>query len=135
MEAASPSDSKRVTDGELEKTDDSQSIAPKRPLNTETSRKRQQNNSLLWRAMRTTAVHATQTFTVPSGVSDQGVPESPTAGSGTAVTTPGAIPPRAPTPRTASNAPTPAGEGPSVKGPPGAGKKKKKRTSIAPPTG
>lgn len=127
MEAASPSDAKRGTDGELEKSDESQSMAPKRPLNNETSRKRQQNNSLLWRAMRTTAVHATQTFTVPSSESEQGAVESPTAGSGTAVTTPAPVPPRAATPRVASNAPTPAGEGPPVRGPPGAGKKKKKR--------
>lgn len=130
MEAASSGDPKKGSNGEVEKAEDSHSITPKRPLNTDNSRERQQNHSLLWRAVHTTTVHAIQTFTVPSSTVDQGAPDSPTVGSGTAVTTPAGMPPRAVTPKTASNAPTPAGDGPSVKGPLGAGKKKKKREST-----
>ncbi|CAL1696364.1 unnamed protein product [Somion occarium] len=139
MEASASEDaSKRGTDGELQKPEDPQSIVPKREKITvsDAARKRQQNNMLLWNAIRSTAVHATQSFTLPSSISEQTAPETPTAGTGTpSAATPAPIPARAATPKTASNAPTPGQEVPPPKGPTGGGKKKKKRTSIAPPTG
>ncbi|KAI0076290.1 MED6-domain-containing protein [Panus rudis PR-1116 ss-1] len=90
--------------------------------------KKRQNHTLLWNAMRTTALHASQSFALPSNDSEPGIPETPIAGTNSRTSpTPASMPPRAVTPKTSSSAPTPQ-EAPPVKGPPGGGKKKKKRT-------
>jgi len=95
--------------------------------------KKRQNNMLLFNAMRTTALHANQSFTLPPTAAEKTVVESPVAGTGRSSPTPAPpVPQRAATPKSASSAPTPQEP---VKGQPGAGKKKKKRTSLAPPPG
>ena len=91
--------------------------------------KRQQNNMLLLNAMRTTAVHARESFQLPAALSEETVPETPataTAGrsSVTPAPAPGGIATRAP-----SIAPTPQE---STRGLPGGGKKKKKSRSTGP---
>ena len=81
---------------------------------------------LLLNAMRTTAVHAHQSFQLPAAPSEETVPETPATGTvGRSSVTPapalGGVATRAP-----SIAPTPQEP---VKGPPGGGKKKKKSES------
>ncbi|KAI0670187.1 MED6 mediator sub complex component-domain-containing protein [Trametes maxima] len=93
--------------------------------------KRQQNTMLLFNAMRTTAVHAHESFQLPAAASEEAVPETPaTATAGRSSVTPAPVP-RGATPKGPSNAPTP--QEPPAKGPPGGGKKKKKRTATLPP--
>ncbi|KAL1951801.1 hypothetical protein VTO73DRAFT_950 [Trametes versicolor] len=92
--------------------------------------KRQQNNMLLFNAMRTTAFHAHESFQLPAAPSEESVPETPaTATAGRSSMTPAPVP-RGTTPKGASNAPTP--QEPPARGPPGGGKKKKKRTLTLP---
>ncbi|THH23110.1 hypothetical protein EUX98_g8069 [Antrodiella citrinella] len=97
--------------------------------------KKRQNNMLLYNAMRTTAVHANQSFTLPSTAAEKTMVETPVTATGESVPTPMPPAPQRPaTPKSATSAPTPQ-ESQPVKGQPGAGKKKKKRTSLAPPPG
>ncbi|KAJ8501543.1 hypothetical protein ONZ51_g534 [Trametes cubensis] len=85
--------------------------------------KRQQNSMLLLNAMRTTAVHARESFQLPAAPSEEPVPETPvTATAGRSSVTPAPVP-RVGTPKGPSNAPTP--QDPPVKGPPGGGKEEK----------
>ncbi|GBE78049.1 MED6 mediator subfamily complex component-domain-containing protein [Sparassis latifolia] len=99
----------------------------------DTQPERQQNNMLLINAMRTTALHANVTFTLPAAVSESTVTETPALGTGArSSATPAPAPTRGATPKRVPDAPTPP-ENQPVKGPPGGGKKKRKRTSIAPP--
>ncbi|KZT06330.1 MED6-domain-containing protein [Laetiporus sulphureus 93-53] len=88
---------------------------------------RQQNNLLLFNAMRTTAVHANASFTLPEAASESTtVPETPGAGSGTRSSgTPAPASTRGPTPKRGE---TPQAQ--PAKGPPGGGKKKKRRTGT-----
>ncbi|KAH8100468.1 MED6-domain-containing protein [Cristinia sonorae] len=97
--------------------------------------KKRQNNMLLFNAMRTTALHANQSFTLPATVLDKPPVDSPVQPE-TRRTSPAPAPgpPRPPTPKSATSAPSPQ-EAQPTKGQPGAGKKKKKRTSLAPPPG
>ncbi|KAI0651570.1 MED6 mediator sub complex component-domain-containing protein [Trametes meyenii] len=96
-----------------------------------TDSKRQQNTMLLFNAMRTTAVHAHESFQLPAAPSEEAVPETPATGTaGRSSVTPAPVP-RGATPKGPSNAPTP--QEPPAKGPPGGGKKKKKRTATLPP--
>ena len=79
---------------------------------------------LLLNAMRTTAVHARESFQLPAALSEETVPETPAAAtvarsSATPAPGPGGLATRA-----SSIAPTPQE---ANKGPPGGGKKKKKR--------
>lgn len=98
-------------------------------------REKQQNNMLLYNAMRSTAVHANVSFTLPTAASEATVAETP--GPVTTVRaspTPAPAPARGATPRRASDVPaTPHLDSQPVKGPPGGGKKKKKRMSTAAP--
>lgn len=113
---------KRTQDGETApETQDTEDIPGARALANDS--KRHQNNMLLFNAMRTTAVHARESFQLPSLPSDETVPETPvTATAGRSSVTPapgpGGIATRAP-----SLAPVPQEP---TKGPPGGGKKKKK---------
>ncbi|PCH33368.1 MED6-domain-containing protein [Wolfiporia cocos MD-104 SS10] len=91
------------------------------------SQGRQQDDSLLMNAMLTTALHASASFTLPVADSASNVPETPGPGTGArSSATPAPVPTRAATPKRAA---TPL-EQPPIKGPPGAGKKKKKRTAT-----
>ena len=90
--------------------------------------KRRQNNMLLFNAMRTTAMHANQSFTLPVTAAEKPAIETPVEGTTRSSPTPApVVPQRVPTPKSASSAPTPQDIQPA-KGLPGAGKKKKKRT-------
>ncbi|KAI1797600.1 MED6-domain-containing protein [Ganoderma leucocontextum] len=93
--------------------------------------KRRQNNMLLFNAMRTTAVHARESFQLPAAPSEDTVPETPaTATAGRSSVTPAPAPGGTAT-RAPSIAPPPQEP---AKGPPGGGKKKKKRTAtLVPP--
>ncbi|KAI1785479.1 MED6-domain-containing protein [Ganoderma leucocontextum] len=85
--------------------------------------KRRQNNMLLFNAMRTTAVHARESFQLPAAPSEDTVPETPaTATAGRSSVTPAPAPGGTAT-RAPSIAPPPQEP---AKGPPGGGKKKKK---------
>ncbi|TFY57167.1 hypothetical protein EVJ58_g7189 [Rhodofomes roseus] len=101
---------------------------------------RQQNNMLLVNAIRTTALHATESFSLPAAVPPESTPaalESQTPGAGTGPT-PGARSAAA-TPAPATRVATPIGtkragsplEREPTKGQPGAGKKKKRRTATS----
>ncbi|TBU34961.1 MED6-domain-containing protein [Dichomitus squalens] len=95
--------------------------------------KRQQNNMLLFNAMRTTAVHARESFQLPAVLSEETVPETPaTATVGRSSVTPAPAPVGIAT-RAPSIAPTPQEP---TKGPSGGGKKKKKSKAQGsrPPT-
>lgn len=89
--------------------------------------KKQQNNSLMIHAMRTTAMHSNITSS-RSQLLDQITPSAFAATSTHPAPTPTPSQ-RAPTPKAPSSAPSPQ-DPPPVKGPAGAGKKKKKRTSF-----
>ncbi|RPD63238.1 MED6-domain-containing protein [Lentinus tigrinus ALCF2SS1-6] len=120
---------KRTQDGETApETQDTEEITGTRGLAIDS--KRQQNNMLLFNAMRTTAVHARESFQLPSVSAEDVVPETPvTATAGRSSVTPapgpGGIATRAPSLAPVSQEPP--------KGPPGGGKKKKKRTATLPP--
>ncbi|KJA26050.1 hypothetical protein HYPSUDRAFT_64261 [Hypholoma sublateritium FD-334 SS-4] len=87
--------------------------------------KRQKNNMLLLNAMRTTAAHSEMSFTASSvALPAENEPDTPVTTTIRSSATP------APIPQESSRALV-YQDGP--KGLPGAGKKKKKRTSIAPP--
>ncbi|KAI0823053.1 MED6-domain-containing protein [Trametes gibbosa] len=92
------------------------------------SSRRQQNTMLLFNAMRTTALHAHESFQLPAAPSEEAVPETPaTVTAGRLSATPAPVP-RGTTPKGPSNAPTP--QEPPARGPPGGGKKKKKSESC-----
>ncbi|KAI8995397.1 MED6 mediator sub complex component-domain-containing protein [Trametes punicea] len=120
----SASSKKRAADGEAPPAaEDTEDLSGNRALGTDP--KRQQNNLLLFNAMRTTAVHARESFQLPAAPPEEPVPETPvTATAGRSSVTP-APAPRATTPKGPSNAPTP--QDLSARGPPGGGKKKRKR--------
>ena len=89
-----------------------------------TDAKRRQNNMLLFNAMRTTAVHAHESFQLPAAPSEESVPETPaTATAGRSSVTPAPGPGGGIVTRAPSIAPVPQEP---AKGPPGGGKKKKK---------
>ncbi|TCD70665.1 Mediator of RNA polymerase II transcription subunit 6 [Steccherinum ochraceum] len=109
--------------------------APKRKSTTGGDGKKRQNNMLLFNAMRTTALHSNQSFTLPASAAEKSAAEETPVVEGTVRSSPtpsAPAPPRAATPKSASSAPTPQETQPP-KGLPGAGKKKKKRTSLAQP--
>lgn len=125
--------------------DISRSDSKRKTLLTHGDVQRQQNSMLLYNAMRTTAAHSSASFSLPTAPSEPSMADTPAAASAArASATPAPALPRGGTPRAASTAPTPQ-EAVPVKNPPGAGKKKKKRTSSlfydipaskqAPPTG
>ncbi|KAI0757299.1 MED6-domain-containing protein [Daedaleopsis nitida] len=128
---------KRTQDGDAPaETQEAEDITNTRGLAAaaSTDAKRQQNNMLLFNAMRTTAVHAHESFQLPVQPSEEVVPETPaaaTAGrsSATPAPGPGGASTRAPT-RAPSIAPAPQEV---AKGPSGGGKRKKKRTATIPP--
>ncbi|KAI0374462.1 MED6-domain-containing protein [Pilatotrama ljubarskyi] len=124
---------KRAAEGEpAPAAEEPEDISKERDLSgASADSKRQQNNMLLWSAMRTTAMHARESFQLPAAAPEEAVPETPaTATAGRSSVTPAPVP-RGATPKGPSNAPTP--QDPPAKGPPGGGKKKKKRTSTLPP--
>ena len=103
------------------------------------SNPRQQNVMLLVNAIRTTALHATESFTLPTAIPSEGAPTAPE------VQTPGAGPGPTPGVRSAAATPTPTTRGATplgnkragspldrepTRGQPGAGKKKKRSKSI-----
>ncbi|EPS99089.1 hypothetical protein FOMPIDRAFT_1031010 [Fomitopsis schrenkii] len=103
------------------------------------SNPRQQNVMLLVNAIRTTALHATESFTLPTAVPTESTPAVPEG------QTPGAGPGPTPGARSAAATPAPATRGATpvgnkragspldrepTKGQPGAGKKKKRRTAT-----
>ncbi|EMD41624.1 hypothetical protein CERSUDRAFT_110195 [Gelatoporia subvermispora B] len=97
------------------------------------SPERQENSLLLLNAMRTTAIHANQSFTLPTAASESSAPEMPAPAPGIrSSATPAPNPARGVTPKRPSNAPTPQEAPPPAKSAPGAGKKKKKRTATLP---
>ena len=115
---------KRAQDGEQAlDTQEGEGASTARGLTAGDS-KRQQNNMLLFHAIRTTAAHAQESFQLPAAPAEDTVPETPlTATGGRSSVTP------APGPGgTATRAPSiaPTLQEPVTKGPPGAGKKKKK---------
>lgn len=85
--------------------------------------KKQQNNSLMVYAMRTTAIHSNITPSRPLTSAS-----APATASAQPALTPAPSSQRTPTPKAPSTAPSP--QDPPIKGPAGAGKKKKKRTSL-----
>ncbi|KAN0100853.1 MED6 mediator subfamily complex component domain containing protein [Tylopilus felleus] len=92
--------------------------------------KKQQNNSLMMYAMRTTAMHSSITSS-RSQASDQSASALASASAQPALT-PAPSAPRPPSPKAPSTAPSPQDPA-STKAPVGAGKKKKKRTSPLSP--
>ncbi|KAI0639119.1 MED6 mediator sub complex component-domain-containing protein [Trametes polyzona] len=105
-------------------------LAASATADTAADSKRQQNTLLLLNAMRTTALHAHESFQLPAAPPEEPVPETPvTATAGRSSMTPAPVP-RGTTPKGPSNAPTP--QDPPARGPPGGGKKKKKRTLTMP---
>ncbi|KAH7915117.1 MED6-domain-containing protein [Hygrophoropsis aurantiaca] len=105
-------------------------------LITATGPKKQQNNLLMLNAMRTTALHSNLSFSsrALAGEGESSLSENQTSGSAQrSSATPAPTVTRGATPKAPSNAPTPQ-DNPSAKGAPGGGKKKKKRTSLAPAT-
>ncbi|KAH9947713.1 MED6-domain-containing protein [Amylocystis lapponica] len=132
VEPSTPSDSakERAADGDAPRNEAVQELSgPHLKHKAASTRGRQQNNMLLYNAMRTTAVHANSSFTLPVAASESSIPETPGAGSGArSSATPAPVVQRAPTPKV-PNVPTPQ-EAPPVKGPPGGGKKKKRRTTA-----
>jgi len=113
----------------------SQSKRPKPSANP-----RHQNTLLLVNAIRTTALHATESFTLPTAAPPDGAQAPP--GSQTPGTGPGPTPAArsaAATPAPATRGATPIGnkragsplEREPTKGQPGAGKKKKRRTATS----
>lgn len=118
---------KRVQDGDAAaepQTQEPEDLPGARGLSAASSdAKRQQNNMLFLNAMRTTAVHARESFQLPTLAPEEIVPETPAAtvtrSSATPAPGPGGLATRA-----SSIAPTPQE---ATKGPPGGGKKKKKR--------
>ncbi|KAI0786090.1 MED6-domain-containing protein [Abortiporus biennis] len=93
--------------------------------------KKRVNNLLLLNAMRTTAIHANQSFTLPIAASESA---DETASVDRTSPTPAPTSQKPGTPKAISNAPTPQDLS-SVKTSSGLGKKKKKRTATLPPTG
>ena len=127
-ESEKPSPTQMETDEQLPDETDVQAGA--RKIATPGDGKKRQNNMLLFNAMRTTALHANQSFTIPAAAAEKPVEDAPppAAEASTRLSpTPAPIPPRVPTPKSASSAPTPQEPLPA-RGLPGAGKKKKKRT-------
>ncbi|KAI0762677.1 MED6 mediator sub complex component-domain-containing protein, partial [Fomes fomentarius] len=118
---------KRIQDGDAAaepQTQEPEDLPGARGLSAASSdAKRQQNNMLFLNAMRTTAVHARESFQLPALAPEEIVPETPAAtvtrSSATPAPGPGGLATRA-----SSIAPTPQE---ATKGPPGGGKKKKKR--------
>lgn len=111
--------------GETE-TSTSQSESQK-PTSTASGPKKQQNNVLMYNAMRTTAIHSKLSFSSPAPVRD-GESAPPESLGIRSSATPAPAMTRAATPASGS---TPQDTLPP-KGAPGAGKKKKKRTLMAP---
>jgi len=93
--------------------------------------KKHQNNSLMVYAMRTTAAHSNITSSRSQPLAHDAVHSAPASVLATASTHPAPTPApsaqRPPTPKAPSTAPSPQDTAP-IKGPVGAGKKKKKRT-------
>ncbi|OCH96685.1 MED6-domain-containing protein [Obba rivulosa] len=133
-EPASKDSKKRGLDEDTQPAEDIPGLSgPPQKRRETSSPERQENSLLLLNAMRTTAIHANQSFIVPSAVSESSVPETPAPAAGPrASVTPAPNLVRGVTPKRASNAPTPQEPPPPAKGAPGAGKKKKKRTATLP---
>ncbi|KIJ68682.1 hypothetical protein HYDPIDRAFT_24936 [Hydnomerulius pinastri MD-312] len=116
-------------------SDSATSILEKqKPITGPTGPKKQQNNMLMLFAMRTTAMHSNITSSSRAMALDgeSNAPESQAAGSGQrSSATPAPPGTRGATPKISSSGPTPQPTAPT-KGPAGGGKKKKKRTSLAP---
>ena len=122
---------KRGTEGESTDTQPSEGALTETSRKSSTSlaaTKRKQNNMPLVNAMRTTAVHAHQSFTLPTGPSESTVPNTPGSASveRSSATPAPAVSQRGGTPKTATGPAVPSDTA-SVKGLPGAGKKKRKR--------
>ncbi|KAI0815332.1 MED6 mediator sub complex component-domain-containing protein [Irpex lacteus] len=85
-EAATADEKKRDADGEQATTQASEALltempAKKKVLVTPGGAKKRQNNMLLMNAMRTTAIHASQSFTLPTAPSESNVPDTPLSAS------------------------------------------------------
>ncbi|KAI9572710.1 MED6-domain-containing protein [Boletus coccyginus] len=95
--------------------------------------KKHQNNLLMMYAMRTTAVHSNITSSRSQPLAHDAVDSAPASVLATASAHPApthaSSAQRPPTPKVPSTAPSPQDTAP-IKGPVGAGKKKKKRTSV-----
>lgn len=90
--------------------------------------KKQQNSMLLFNAMRTTTVHANMSFSLPAS-SESIVTDTPAAGTGSrSSVTPAPVPRTTATPKPTAVLPATQDALPT-KGPPGGGKKKRKRES------
>ncbi|KAF9817510.1 hypothetical protein IEO21_03361 [Rhodonia placenta] len=136
VEPAAPDDASKAREGdeppasnatETASTTEDQVLAEPSAKRKLPVHERQQNNLLLFNAMRTTAVHASKSFTLPAAAAEDTVPDTPGLRSQLrSSATPAPAPTRAATPKMG---PTPQ-EQPPVKGPPGGGKKKKKRTAT-----
>ncbi|KAI0343976.1 MED6-domain-containing protein [Trametopsis cervina] len=132
-EAPATDDKKRDSQGEPAATQPSDEIltdvpVKKKILVTASGVKKRQNNMLLMNAMRTTAIHASQSFTLPTAVPDTTVPDTPiSASAGRSSVTPGPASQAGSTSKASGGQPTSATQEtfPS-KAPNGAGKKKKK---------
>ena len=145
VESSDPSKRPEETnDGPATQGAESQSqdreLSPSQSKRTKISNARQQNVMLLVNAMRTTALHATESFTLPTTApfeSTPAVPETQTPGAGPGPT-PGAMSAAA-TPAPAPRGATPVGhkragsplDREPTKGQPGAGKKKKRSKSTS----
>lgn len=129
VESPTPEDSnKNILSDDTGGTQDSAGPSNKQKIiPTAGNVRKRQNNSLLLNAMRTTAIHANQSFSPPVALED--IPaETPAESVLRSSATPAPTTQRGASPKTAISAP-PLQEAP-VKGPPGGGKKKKKRTSL-----
>ncbi|KAF5311994.1 hypothetical protein D9619_003400 [Psilocybe cf. subviscida] len=118
---------------EASKKPEAESNLPETPADAEDEQdkanetpKRQQNNFLLLNAMRATAMHSNMSFSESSLTQPADIPEPETPGTMTMRSS--ATP--APTPQEPKAS---TSQEPPVKGQPGAGKKKRKRTSLAAP--
>ncbi|KAI0702437.1 MED6 mediator sub complex component-domain-containing protein [Cytidiella melzeri] len=135
-EASTADEKKRDAEDEPAITQSSEALltempAKKKVLVSSDSAKKRQNNMLLMNAMRTTAIHASQSFSLPTAISESNVPDTPvTVSAGRSSATPA--------PSSQVNPSTKSAGGPSAsisqesisKPSTGPSKKKKKRASI-----
>ncbi|PSR80735.1 hypothetical protein PHLCEN_2v6651 [Hermanssonia centrifuga] len=136
-EAPASEDSKKRSLEEV--TDETQPPQPpeglvdssqKRKLTVTLGHKKRQNNVLLVNAMRTTAVHSTKSFSIPTALSESVVADTPaSATAGRSSATPAPITQRGATPKLPPGSTAPQ-ETASAKGPLIGGKKKKKREYL-----
>ncbi|KAI0094548.1 MED6 mediator sub complex component-domain-containing protein [Irpex rosettiformis] len=136
-EAATADEKKRDADGEPATTQTSETLltempAKKKVLVTSGGAKKRQNNTLLMNAMRTTAIHASQSFVLPTALSESNMPDTPASASvGRSSTTPAPASQASPSSRTVGVPTSTSQESAPAKTPSAANKKKKKRGSVA----